>query len=64
MDGPGLSLVTAPVLAWLNHRAITSSEVPEEARPGPAMRAWSWSTITISLLLALYLVAIRWVLPA
>lgn len=59
-----LSLLTAPALAWLNHRAITGGEVPVEARPGRAMRAYSWSTITISLLLALYFVYIRWVLPA
>jgi Mn2+/Fe2+ NRAMP family transporter len=58
-----LSLLTAPALAWLNHRAITGNEVPEDARPGRAMRAYSWSTITISLLLALYLVGIRWVFP-
>ena len=58
-----LSLLTAPALAWLNHRAITGTEVPADARPGPAMRAYSWSTIAISLLLALYFVGIRWVVP-
>ena len=27
------SFVTAPVLSWLNHRAITGAEVPEDRRP-------------------------------
>lgn len=36
-----LTFVVAPVLAVLNHRAILSSEVPEAARPGPAMRWFS-----------------------
>ncbi|MGH7572368.1 MAG: NRAMP family divalent metal transporter [Gemmatimonadota bacterium] len=58
-----LSLMTAPALAWLNHRAITSAEVPLEARPGSGMRAYSWFCITISILLALYFVGIRWMFP-
>jgi len=57
-----LSLLTAPALAWLNHRAITSDVVPTAARPGPAMRAWSWCGILISLLLASYFVIMRWVI--
>jgi len=59
-----LSLLTAPALAWLNHRAITSDVVPTAARPGPAMRAWSWCGILISLLLASYFVIMRWVIGA
>jgi Mn2+/Fe2+ NRAMP family transporter len=56
-----LSLLSAPALAWLNHRAMTAQDIPEPARPGRAMRAYSWSCITISFLLALYLVYIRWI---
>ncbi|MEY3014909.1 MAG: hypothetical protein RIT45_3644 [Pseudomonadota bacterium] len=37
-----LSFLTAPALAWLNHRAITAVEVPPAARPGPLLRAASW----------------------
>ncbi len=59
-----LSLLTAPALAWLNHRAITSDVVPVAARPGAAMRAWSWCGIAISLLLASYFVVMRWVVGA
>ena len=36
-----LSFVTATVFAWLNYRAVTHHEVPEEARPGPLLRAQS-----------------------
>ncbi len=36
-----LSFLTAPVLALLNHRAMTSDAVPEALRPGPALRAFS-----------------------
>lgn len=56
-----LSLVTAAPLAWLNHRAMTGAEVPAEARPGPAMRAFSWFGIGVSLLLAGYFLYMRFI---
>lgn len=59
-----LSLLTAPALAWLNHRAMTSDAVPVKARPSSGMRAFSWFGIAMSLLLALYFVGIRWVFPS
>lgn len=40
-----LSFLSAPILSWLNHRAVVSDEVPEESRPGPRMRAASWVCI-------------------
>ncbi len=40
-----LSFVTAPVLAFMNYRVITSRHVPEGARPGGWLRAWSWTGI-------------------
>ena len=33
-----LSFLTAPILAWLNYRLVTSAQVPANARPGPGMR--------------------------
>ncbi|HAN31603.1 MAG TPA: hypothetical protein DCQ06_08415 [Myxococcales bacterium] len=36
-----LSFVTTPALAWFNHRAMFSQEVPEDYRPGKAMYAMS-----------------------
>ncbi|HNP36520.1 MAG TPA: Nramp family divalent metal transporter [Woeseiaceae bacterium] len=35
------AFLTAPVLAYLNHKAVTSGDVAVELRPGRAMRAWS-----------------------
>jgi Mn2+/Fe2+ NRAMP family transporter len=58
-----LSLITAAPLAWLNHRAMTGAEVPEAARPGRAMRAWSWCGIWLSVTLAAYFVVMRFILP-
>lgn len=43
-----LSFLTAPALAWLNHRAIHAPEVPAEHRPSPALTAWSVSGIVFS----------------
>ena len=40
-----LSLLTAPVLAWLNHRAVLAPEVPAEMRPAPWLVAASWAGI-------------------
>ena len=49
-----LSFLTAPVLAWLNHRAILGAEVPVEHRPRGAMVAYSWAGIVFSLAFALW----------
>lgn len=49
-----LSFLTAPALAWLNHRAMLGEEVPPEARPGPGMVAFSWAGIVFCALFALY----------
>jgi Mn2+/Fe2+ NRAMP family transporter len=43
-----LSFLTAPALAWLNHRAIHAAEVPAEHRPSRALSAWSVSGIVFS----------------
>jgi Mn2+/Fe2+ NRAMP family transporter len=40
-----LSFLTAPALAWLNHRAVHGVEMPEDARPSRAMTAYSWLAI-------------------
>lgn len=48
------SFLTAPVLAWLNHRAITGEEVPAEGRPGAAFLAASWGGIVAQAAIASY----------
>lgn len=35
------AFLTAPVLAYLNHRCMMSEDVPDEFRPSRAMRIWS-----------------------
>jgi len=34
-----VSFVLGPVLAWMNYRAVMGDDMPEEARPGPWLRA-------------------------
>jgi hypothetical protein len=35
------------VFAVLNHRAMTSADVPSELRPGPALLLWSLTGIAL-----------------
>jgi Mn2+/Fe2+ NRAMP family transporter len=42
-----LAFLTGPVLGYLNLRAVTSTEMPAEHRPGPAMLALSWIGIVL-----------------
>ena len=37
-----LSFLTAPILAWLNHRAVFGGDVPAEHQPGQGLRLASW----------------------
>lgn len=54
-----LSLITAPVLAWLNHRAVLRPEVPREMRPQPWLVAASWAGIVVLGSFALYYLWLR-----
>jgi hypothetical protein len=40
-----LSFLTAPLLAFFNHRAIHAPEVPRDQQPGSAMTTFSWASI-------------------
>ena len=42
-----VAFLTAPVLGFLNLKVITSGDVPPEHRPGPAMRALSWTGLLL-----------------
>ena len=54
-----LSFLTAPMLAWLNHRAIHGPEVPAEHRPSAGMTAFSWVSIVSLSAFALYFLWLR-----
>jgi hypothetical protein len=55
-----LSFLTAPLLAWLNHRVILAEEMPAGQRPGQAMVGYSWAGIVFSTVFALYFLWVRW----
>jgi Mn2+/Fe2+ NRAMP family transporter len=42
-----VAFLAAPFLAWFNHRAMLADEVPEDVRPGTAMRIWSVTGIIV-----------------
>lgn len=42
-----VAFLTAPVLGYLNLRAVTGEGVPAEHRPGPALRALSWVGLVV-----------------
>jgi Mn2+/Fe2+ NRAMP family transporter len=42
-----VSFITAPILGWLNFRAVTGPEVDPADRPSPAMRALSWTGLIL-----------------
>ncbi len=55
-----LSFLTAPVLAGLNHRAMTSDDVPEEARPKSWLVGLSGLSIFVLGAFALYYLYFRY----
>ena len=54
-----VAFVSAPILAWFNHRAVYSKEIPEELQPGNVMRIWSLLGIFVMLAVASYYVLIK-----
>jgi Mn2+/Fe2+ NRAMP family transporter len=48
-----ISFLSAPAYAFFNHRCIMSADVPEDAKPGKWMSAWSRAGMTILSLFAL-----------
>lgn len=49
-----LSFLTAPMLAFFNHRAVHAPEVPRDQQPRAAMTAFSWASIVLQAAFALY----------
>ena len=56
-----LSCLTAPVLAFLNHRAVTGSEVHRDDQPGPTLRAFSLACVAALAAFALWYLWLRFV---
>jgi len=52
-----IAFVAAPMIAYLNHRAMASEEVPVEQRPTGFMRMWSIAGIAI---LAVFMATYLW----
>jgi hypothetical protein len=52
-----MGLIAGPAIAYYNYRAISSSDVPIEFRPGRALVIWNWGGIFI---LASFAVAFLW----
>jgi Mn2+/Fe2+ NRAMP family transporter len=53
------SFLTAPVLSWLNHRAMHGDEVPAADRPRRWLTVFSWVTIAAQLAFALFYLWLR-----
>ncbi|MFT5349557.1 MAG: Mn2+/Fe2+ NRAMP family transporter [Planctomycetota bacterium] len=49
-----VAFLSAPALAWFNHRAIYSDEIDPALRPGKIMRLWSLLGIAVMLIVATY----------
>ncbi|WP_240901311.1 Nramp family divalent metal transporter [Thioalkalivibrio sp. XN279] len=54
-----LSFVAAPLIAWITLRAVTAPHVPQEARPGPALRTLAWVGLVSGALFSLAWIAWR-----
>ncbi|MCH2410920.1 divalent metal cation transporter, partial [Myxococcota bacterium] len=54
-----VAFLTAPVLAMLNLRLVTSKSMPEEHRPSTAMRVYASLGIGLSVLFSFYYFAYR-----
>lgn len=57
-----LSFLTAPVLGWLNFRAVTGPHMPAAARPPPWLRGLTWAGLVFSVLFGVAFLVWRFVL--
>lgn len=54
-----VAFITAPALAWFNHRAVFSANVNQEDQPGEVLRIWSFLGIAVMTGVALYYISIK-----
>ena len=58
-----LAFLTAPVLAWLIHRAMHSEDVPEALKPGPGLSRYSVTCIWALTLFAVFYLGLQLFAP-
>jgi Mn2+/Fe2+ NRAMP family transporter len=54
-----LSFITAPVLAFMNYKVVTSKNFPSSARPGQGMRIWAWTGLIFLTVFTLFYIIWR-----
>ena len=50
----GISFATAPFIAYLNYKAVTSADVSDEVRPGLILTVWNYIAIAVFTLVGGY----------
>lgn len=56
-----IAFLFAPLIAWLNHRAMTLPDLPTSARPGTVLRIWSLIGVIVLTAMALTYLYLRFV---
>jgi Mn2+/Fe2+ NRAMP family transporter len=54
-----VAFISAPMIAWFNHKAIYSSEIEEHLKPGKVMQTWSLIGIAVMLAVAAYYIFVK-----
>jgi Mn2+/Fe2+ NRAMP family transporter len=57
-----LAFLTAPILAYINYRAVTGPWMPEEGRPGPKLLWFNWVSMVFLAGFALFFLIWRFIL--
>ncbi len=57
-----LAFLTAPILAYINYRAVTGPWMPDEARPGPKLLVFNWISMTFLVSFAAFFLVWRFIL--
>ncbi|BFM06829.1 NRAMP family divalent metal transporter [Halioxenophilus aromaticivorans] len=54
-----ISFLGAPMLAWINHRAIFNSDVEASQQPGPVIKYWSVAGVVVMILFSVLYLSVR-----
>lgn len=55
------AFLTAPALAWLNYRAVTTADFPADFRPGRGLQMLTWAGMAFLLIFCVAFIWARWV---